>query len=153
MVFHLAGDGIILRAERDRYIDYVVKHNKKVVFSYGLRLDEKQLEAVNAKLDELSAQLVDWSSNADELSPKEFARALHDALGADVFKVTGGDFRTYFAPSINCVQITDYLLRDTDIGRAVIPGVNSPGAYMELFSRLYAAQDSPVVSMRVYGAA
>lgn len=151
MVFRLAGDGIILRAQRDKYIDYVVKNNKKIVFSYGLRLNEEQMDSIRNKLGELCARFEDWSQDAKKLAPKEFARRLSDALGADVYKVTGGDFKTYFAPTINCVQITDYLLRDTDIGRALTLGVNSPGAYMELFLRLFAQRNSPVISMKVYG--
>ena len=62
-----------------------------------------------------------------------------------------GRFKTYFIPTINCVKLVDYFLGDTSIGHMVIPGIYSPGAYMDVLQRLYDTGSETVVSLKTYG--
>lgn len=56
-----------------------------------------------------------------------------------------GPYATYFIPTINCVSLTNKLLEKTDIGRTVMLGLKTPGAYLDLLEREYLA-GNPVVT-------
>lgn len=61
-----------------------------------------------------------------------------------------GPYATYFIPTINCVSLTNELLEKTDIGRTVMLGLKTPGAYLDLLEREYLAGNPAVTARRVY---
>ena len=65
--------------------------------------------------------------------------------------MTDGPFRTYFIPTINCVTITNSILGHTDLGSALMPGVKTPGAYMDMLDRQLRSGSDIVVARHVYG--
>ena len=66
------------------------------------------------------------------------------------WRVQRGPYATYFIPTINCVCLTNELLEKTDIGRTVMLGLKTPGAYLDLLEREYLAGNPAVTARRVY---
>ena len=53
-------------------------------------------------------------------------------------------------PTINCVTLTGALLKGSSAGNVVVPGVYTPGAYMEMLHRLLMAGNDVVTSVTIY---
>ena len=70
--------------------------------------------------------------------------------GVRFWRVQRGPYATYFIPTINCVSLTNELLEKTDIGRTVMLGLKTPGAYLDLLEREYLAGNPAVTARRVY---
>ncbi len=144
------GDGILFRAPRDEYLAWCITHEKKKIISYTLCLPPEQEALVRSRLARLLDDAEPWEP---KLSPEDFASQVQALGDVEFYRIRRGFYRTYFIPTINCVSLTDHLLKKTDIGRANIPGINTPGAYLDLLERKFLAGEGLVTGRRVYGAA
>ena len=82
---------------------------------------------------------------------KEYIRKLNDNVDTDIYRVVKGRFKSYFIPTINCVMLLDYFLSETSVGQLIIPGISTPGAYMDVIHHLYSTENETVVSLKTYG--
>lgn len=147
-IFNTMGDGIIFRAEKQRYIDFLLSLNRTVVV-YGLKFDEEQLRQFKENLSDFHNSLERWEL-AKETKEDEYIYKVSAELGAEIYRINEGRFKTYFIPTINCVTLTGSLLKGTAAGNIVLPGVYTPGAYMDALHRLYIAGNDVVVSVNSY---
>ena len=145
------GRGIIVRAARDEYIDWCVNSRRKMMMVYGLHLNEEELAQFRRRMEEFDACLLPWDEEAKALPEKEYARRLCESVDSRAYQIVKGRFKTYFIPTINCVKLVDHFLGDTSIGHMIIPGIYSPGAYMDVLQRLYDTGSETVVSLKKYG--
>lgn len=150
-VLHTLGNGIIFRAQKERYIDFLVKQDRTVVV-YGLKFDDKQRRRFDENIATFKSKLIGWEKEAQSTASEDYIHQVIDALDAKVFRINEGRFKTYFLPTINCVTLTGNLLKGTHAGNVVVPGVYTPGAYMDALHRLYIAGDDVVVSVSTYNA-
>lgn len=150
-LFGTVGKGVIVRADRDEYIDWCLNGNRKTIIAYGLCLNESEMALVRQRAKEFDAALLPWNDEAHRLPEREYARRLIENVACDEYRIASGRFKTYFIPTINCTKLVDYFLRDTAIGHTIIPGVYSPGAYMDVLQRLYDSGSKTVVSLKKYG--
>ncbi len=146
-LFGTVGGGVIFRAPREKYLDWCIRENQKKVISYTLRFDDEQMAQVRQQLSYLEAMCQPWEP---QISPKEYVSRLQKLETVRFYRVTQGPFATYFIPTINCVTITNSLLEKTEIGKALMIGVKTPGAYMALLDRQYYAGNGAVVDRKVY---
>ena len=145
------GRGVIVRAKRDEYIHWCVNSRRKMMMVYGLHLNEDEMALLRRKAEEFDSGLRPWDEEVKLLPEKEYARRLCENMDAHAYQITKGRFKTYFIPTINCVKLVDYFLGDTSIGHMIIPGIYSPGAYMDVLQRLYDTGSQTVVSLEKYG--
>lgn len=148
-ILETTGNGIIFRAEKEKYIDFLLRTERTVVV-YGLKLNREQRAYFRHTLSLFERSLKPWKKEAENTPPDEYIHRVISELGADVFRIDEGRFKTYFLPTINCVTLTGSLLRGTPAGNIVIPGVYTPGSYMDALHRLYLSGDGVVVSVNVY---
>lgn len=141
------GDGIIIRAPRDKYLAYCMKTAGRKVISYTLSLNEAQEKALREQLALLEECFEPWEP---QLPPKAFASRMQKLGGVEFYRITKGRYRTYFIPTINCVSLTDHLLEHAGIGHALIMGIKMPGAYMDHLERLYLTEKGVIAARRVY---
>ena len=142
------GNGIIFRAERDKYIDFLLSRGRTVAI-YGLNFDDEQFSAFKNNIDAFNDILVRWD-DAEKTPENEYIHRVLDDLNAEVYKINEGRFKTYFLTTINCVTLTGGLLRGTNAGNTILPGLYTPGSYMDALHRLYLARNDVVVSVKVY---
>ena len=149
ILFKTIGNGVIIRAQRELQIQKLNQEGRTVI-SYGLRLSSEQKARLTQNLAEFQENLTPWDAHAKQMPAHEHLSCVHDKLDAQVFLITKGQFQSYFIPTINCVTLTANLLRGTSAGHMIIPGVYTPGAYMDALYRLYISGQSVVSSVHVY---
>lgn len=160
-LFAVFGDGILFTAEKKRYIEFSVTHDRKMIFSYGFRLTAEQLCAVRKKIAELEASTVPWKppyqvayeekgEDARLNDYHDYCSKLWAGTHADFFKFKKGKFKTYSVLSTNCVLLTDSILGKTGADIVFINGIASPGIYYDYLEKLYLTPNSMVISKTIY---
>jgi len=159
--FAAFGDGILFTAEKERYIEFSVTHDRKMVFSYGFRLTPEQLSAVKSEIAKLKSLTVPWKApfeRAQEENPKtakltdyhDYCSKLWFGTKAKFFKFKKGKFKTYSVLSTNCVLLTDTIIGKAGADIVFINGIASPGIYYDYLEKLYMSPDSAVISKKIY---
>ena len=120
------------------------------MISYGLRLSPEEKAQLTQNLADFQKTLTPWDAQAKQVPVHEYLSCVHKELDAQVFLITKGQFQSYFIPTINCVTLTANLLRGTSASHIVIPGVYTPGAYMDALHRQYITGQSSVSSVHIY---
>ncbi len=159
-LFGVFGDGILFTAEKERYLDFSVTHDRKMIFSYGFRLSEEQLTAVRQEAAKLKALTVPWKppyqiayekdENARLAEYHDYCSKLWAGTRADFFKFRKGKFKTYSILSTNCVLLTDSIIGKAGADIVFINGIASPGIYYDYLEKLYMTPDSMVISKTIY---
>ena len=147
-LFRTAGAGILFSAPREPYLRWCIGTHHRRVISYSLRLAPAQAAQLRGELARFRQALAPWQP--DDLPDGCFAERLSRLGGVRFWRVERGPYATYFIPTINCVTLTNELLEQTDIGRAVMLGLKTPGAYLDLLEREYLAGNPAVTARRVY---
>ena len=142
------GAGIVFSAPRESYLRWCIGTHHRRVISYSLRLPPAQAAQLRAELERFRQTLSPWQPEA--LPEDCFAGRLRRLGGVRFWRVQRGPYATYFIPTINCVSLTNELLEKTDIGRTVMLGLKTPGAYLDLLEREYLAGNPAVTARRVY---
>lgn len=159
--FAVFGDGILFTAEKKRYLEFSVTHDRKMIFSYGFRLTAEQIVAVRKKIAELEASTVPWKppfqiayeekGNDARLNDyHDYCSKLWAGTHADFFKFKKGKFKTYSVLSTNCVLLTDTILGKTGADIVFVNGIASPGIYYDYLEKLYLTPNSMVISKTIY---
>lgn len=162
-LFGVFGDGVMFTtADKETYLDFSVNHDRQIIFSYGLRLTQDQLEAVQKEVDLLKADAVVWkppyqiaceekgAENVKLSAFHDYCSELWNGTHANFYKFTRGKFRTYSILSTNCVLLTDEILGKAGTDIVCISGVASPGIYFDYLERLYMTQKTMVISKTIY---
>ena len=145
-ILQTMGNGILFCADRDAHIEWLTQNNRTVV-AYGLCPDAKQQD----KIEESVRRLLDNSERWDvPQAPKEYIYQVQQAFSPDIYRICRGQFATYFLPTINCVTLTCHLLHSTAAGHIFIPGLRTPGTYMDALHRLYLAENTIVSYVKTY---
>lgn len=158
-LFNAIGDGIFMIADKDKYIDYMVKKQHRYLIVYGLDLtnSQKRLLEKNIK-DTVYNNTVDWYSDI-ELHKKEkcnnrdfndMSSELHTYSNATYKKVIKGKNKIFFVFKTNCTLVAETLIRP--LGRAVLPisGIITPGTYYDCLEKEYKKKNSNVISKNIY---
>ena len=144
-LFGLISDGVLVEADRERYIPFCVGHEKKKLIGFGVTLTEEQKARVARTADKLMEGSVLWTPPAGS-TQDDFA---HDA-GAVFHKLTRGRFRTYNALKTNCVALADILCGATGLDLMNLQGIVTPGTYYAFLDRQFLRRNSIVISRTVY---
>ena len=146
--FRSMGRGVIFRAPREEYLNWMIHTNRKKIVSYALRFPPEQMQIVRQQLALLEKDMERWTPQE---SQEEFVMRLQQLPEVQFYRLTGGPFLTYFVPTINCVTITNSILAKTELGSALMPGIRMPGAYMDMLDRQYRSGSRIIVDRHVYG--
>ena len=146
-LFRTVGGGVIIRAPREQYLRWCIRENGKKVISYTLRFPSEQMTLIRSQISDLERRMEPWQP---EVQAEEYASRIRAVDNVRFFRVTEGSFRTYFVPTINCVTITNRILEKTELGKAVMLGIKTPGAYLDFLERQYRSGSGIVMNRCVY---
>ncbi len=154
------GDGVLIIAKKESYIPFCLEYNKTTIFSFGIRLDEEQKEAVRKRVQEIKSELVGWDppKQAAQKAGKmeeakqhnEFSSRLVEETGARLYKFSRGKFKKYFVLSTNCVLLVDSIICKAGTDILSLSGIISPGTLYEYLESQFLRKDSMVVTRHVY---
>ena len=161
-LFGVFGDGVLFTADKETYLDFSVTHDRQIVFSYGLRLTEEQIDAVRREVAELKAGTYPWkppyqvacekkgAENVKLPDYHDYCSELWNGTHAEFCKFKDGNFKTYSILSTNCVLLTDRILGKAGTDIVCISGIASPGIYYDYLERLYMTHKTMVISKTIY---
>ena len=144
-LFGLISDGVLVMAEREKYIAYCLRHEKKKLISFGITLTEAQRERVRKAAEDFLEGSQPWQPPADDPQAL-FARETN----ATFHKLRKGPFQTYNALKTNCVALADILCGASGLDLMNIQGIVTPGTYYVFLDRQFRRPNSIVISRTVY---
>lgn len=148
----LVGDGVLFKAPKEKYIPFCIKHSKKVLFGFGINLNEKQDIEIQKKIKELEQKLVSWNPPCtfDKNNNKDYSSSLYNATGASMYKFKDGKFKTYFVLGVSCCDLANEIIGISGIDILKMNGFISPGTYYDRLNREYMANTGLVLYRNVY---
>lgn len=155
------GDGVLFTCDnKEKYIDFCQKYNKKVLFGFGIRLTEQEKKSIKNQLECLKKDMYEWIPyykraliNHEDVSEEDYndyVSTLYKMTNATFYKFYGGKFKTFFVFRTSCVALADYILGAAGIDIIKANGFISPGSYYDYLYREFSRKNSMVVSYHVY---
>ena len=144
-LFGLISDGVLVTAERERYVTFCLEHEKKKLIGFGVSLDPAQRDAVRRAAEKFMEGSQLWTPPEGTVQA-DFAR---DA-GAVFHKLRKGPFQTYNALKTNCVALADLLCGASGLDLMNMQGIVTPGTYYAFLDRQFLRRNSIVISRTVY---
>ncbi len=159
-LFGALGDGVMFTADLDTYVKYNIKYDNQMIFDYGLRLSDEQIESVRKEISRIKSAVYRWKppfQRALERGEKaklsdftDYCSRLWDGTKAKFYKFRSGKFKSYCVMSTNCVLMTDSILSKAGTDIIKIIGIISPGAYYDYLQKEYSLENGIVVSRDIY---
>ncbi len=146
-LFGAFSDGVFFKADRNKYLKYVLTHEKQRMIGYGVVLSELQKAAVLNKINEFLYQSKRWYPSAEE-TPEP--KLMEQEAQAEFYKIGQGPFKTYNALTTNCVAVANMLSGSGGVDLMNPQGIITPGTYSEFLDRQFLRKKSIVVSRTVY---
>lgn len=128
------------------YYKYCIDNCGDYMISYGACFSEKQLQTVYDRLAlfKKSCEPLELKIEHPEITTPEPGKRYSDAgenlqqfLGAKLYTVVDGSFKSYFGVNVNCVKFADWLLGDTGIDAVSFGGLRTPGAFYYMLEGMF----------------
>lgn len=145
--FGTMGDGVMFKTSKEEYIKFCINNSKKTLFGYGLKLDEKQKDAVRKKIKELDSILYKWKPNKKIDS---YGNRLLKSTKAKFFKFKKGRFKKFFLLGNNCALFADRIIGATGSDILKINGIITPGTYQKYLDDEFNKKNSMVITRTIY---
>ncbi|MGY4104929.1 DUF308 domain-containing protein [Ignavigranum ruoffiae] len=143
-LFEMIGDGVVLVADRQAYIDFMTSRRITMI-SFGIQLNAQEETQLSQQIERLLGQLEEFElTSAKQLAT--FVGIFSQRSSIALYKFKQGLFKTYFVLGSNCVMFVDYLLQQTGIDILAFAGIMTPGSYYDYFNKEFHKADSKVVS-------
>lgn len=155
-LFESVGDGVLFTTtNKDEYLKFCIENSKKTIFGFGIKLTDKQKEAIKKQIEKIKNNTYEWNYPIIESKKKKkkkeaYAIRLNRQVKANFYKFNKGKFKTYFVLSTNCVQLVDYILGSTGSDILKINGIITPGTYYDFLATEYMKKNSNVISYKIY---
>lgn len=114
--FGLLWDGVVTVCERHRHLQFCVETTRKVVLSYRIAINDEDKKTVRENIHRLLQGCERW------IPPRSRENSYVNALvriGAEIYKITKGRYKTYFVLDTNCASLaytvfagTSYRIRE-----------------------------------------
>lgn len=154
------GDGVLFKADFDKYIQFCIYHDLQMVFDFGIKLTKKQLAKVRKGLAKTERNVIRWKppyqlayeadNNADISDFDDYCSSLWNGTRAHFYKFKSGRFKTYFVMSTNCVFLADYILSKAGTDIVKTAGIITPGDYYDYMQTEYALPGGIVITRDIY---
>lgn len=155
------GDGVLFTCKnKEEYLHFCQKHSKKLLFGFGLQLNEEQEKAVREEIARLEENLYEWIpyykralDNHETITEgmyEDYASTLYKMTHAKFYKFKTGKFKTFFILSTNCVALADQIVGAAGTDIVQMSGLIAPGTYYDYLYREYCKKNSIVVAYNVY---
>lgn len=153
------GDGVVLVANKQDYIRYVVTKKERYIVEFGLSLTKKEIDVVKKQLYKLVHNHTEPYYPDLELADKgllpnsnyqDMSSEIYQYANGKFYKITKGKYKKFFVLKTNCAMVAQYVL--SSIGKQIlcINGIITPGAYYDYLNERFKLKNTNVVSRKVY---
>ena len=155
-LFGMIGDGVLFKANKEKYIELCKRESQKTLFAYGLSLSEQQKKAIEEQLREIEELLIPWEPSSQLMKRREgeikhtYSYQLKHEADATLYKFSSSKFKTYFVLSTNCVLLADSIVGKAGTDILSPQGFIVPGTYQDYLDLEYTKPSGIVVSRSIY---
>lgn len=158
-LFDSIGDGILLIADKEKYINYCINNKKRYLIEFGISLTEKQKVDVEKRIDKLiNTNTVDYYPDLElydkgliaKTDFKDMSSELYKYAGAKFKKIISGKNKTFFALKNNCAYVAEQILKGSGKKILSIDGITSPGVYYDYLNSAFLLKNTNVVTRKLY---
>lgn len=157
--FDMIGDGVVMVAQKEDYIRYVVTKKDRYVIEFGICLTSKEQILIQKKLQHLihfntESYFPDLQLSELGLLPKgdyhDMSSEIYDCASGKFYKILKGKYKNFFVLKTNCAMLAQYVL--SSIGKQIfcVNGIITPGAYYDYLNDRFKLKNTNVVSRKVY---
>lgn len=158
-LFDAVGDGVILVADKEKYIEYMVDKKERYLVEFGLSLTNKEKKVAKEQIEKLiSTNTTPYYSDL-ELAEKgllpngdysDMSSEIYKYANGVFYKITKGKYRKFFVLKTNCAMVAQYVL--SSIGKQIlcVNGIITPGAYYDYLNARFKLKNTNVISRKVY---
>ncbi len=151
-LFDTMGEGVLFYVNKEKYIPFCIKHSKKIIFSFGIKLSKEQKKQIENKIFDIRSNCFEWNSPRDKknINNLNYACELYKATKAKFYKFNSGKFKTYFVCGSSCCDLANEIIGSSGIDLLKMNGLISPGTYYDCLNREYVNRTGLVVSRKIY---
>lgn len=156
-LFGSAGEGVLVVVDRSDFFKANLADGKTMIFNFQLDLNQADLDRVQERIDLLMKDVYPFDCDAKIEEQKglpvqadDYISRVYRQTHCELYKFKSGPFKTYFVFSQNCIQLTDFLVRNQEIDLLMMSGIITPGAYLSFLYSLYEKNDSLVKAVDIY---
>jgi hypothetical protein len=160
--FHdLMGTGVVFTTKKkNKYIKFCIEDTKKTLFSFGLKLTNKEKEQIDKNLAKLKDELRPWNIPEEIEKNKElyinkkkymdYSSRIYRAIKPKFYKFKRGKYKKFFVLGNNCVMLANRIIGKTLQKKFKFYGILTPGTYYDFLEREFMKKNSIVVSKKIY---
>ncbi|MEG0826156.1 MAG: DUF308 domain-containing protein [Bacilli bacterium] len=158
-IFEAIGDGVILIANKDKYIDYCVNKKERFLVEFGIALTNEQKVDVEKRINQLiNENTIDYYSDLELYEKGELDKTDFKDMSSEIYKYADGKYKKiingknkiFFVLKNNCAVVSQYILKGT--GKSVISlnGIVSPGTYYDYLNSRFMMKNTNVITRKLY---
>lgn len=158
-LFDSIGDGVILVADKEKYIEYMVNKKERYLVEFGLSLTNKEKKVAKEQIEKLvSTNTSPYYSDLELFEKGLLPQGEYQDMSSNIFKYADGKFykimkgkyRKFFVLKTNCAMVAQYVL--SSIGKQIlcVNGIITPGAYYDYLNARFKMKNTNVISRKVY---
>ena len=158
-LLNAVGDGVILVANKEDYIKYLVTKKNRYIVEFGLSLTKKEIEGVAKQLKKLTTENTETYYSDLELADKgllpddeypDMSSEIYKYANGKFYKIIKGKYKKFFVLKTNCAMVVDFVL--SSIGKQIlcVNGIITPGSYYDYLNARFKLKNTNVISRKVY---
>ncbi len=157
--FDMIGDGVVLVANQEDYIRYVVTKKDRYVIEFGLCLTSKERLVIKKQLEclihtDTEPYYPDLQLSELGLLPKDeyhdMSSEIYAFASGRFYKILKGKYKKFFVLKTNCAMVAQFVLSSIGKQILVVNGIITPGAYYDYLNDRFKLKNTNVVSRKVY---
>ena len=158
-LFDAIGDGIILVADKEKYIDYCIHNKKRYLIEFGIVLTEKEEKQIEKRINKLITENTEPFYSDLELYEKgkimyddfnDMSSEIYKYANGKYYRITKGKNKIFFVLKNNCAQVAEQILKGNGKRIIKLNGIISPGTYYDYLNQAFLMKNSNVVTKKVY---
>ncbi len=154
----VVGEGVMYEVHNKAdYLKFCKAFNNETLFGFGLIIEEKELNQMKEKIEEMKARSYPWMCPSQRARAKgeqtdvfkDFPSRLANEIHVSFCKFKNGAYKHYWMLGTNCVTFVDELLRIGGM-KTVITAIRTPGSYYDFLNTVFLKGSTIVVKREVY---
>ncbi len=146
-LFETIGDGVLFIANKKEYIKLCIDYRKKILFGFGLNVDDKQMKIVENNIKNIMENCYEWKIDKKK---KDYSYHIYKSTKAKFYKFKKTKFKSYFICNSSCCEIVNEITKGTNLNVLKMRGILSPGSYYDRLNREYVNKSDLIMYRNIY---
>lgn len=158
-LFNSIGDGIVLIADKNKYIKYCVTHKERYLIVFGIKLTDIEIKEVEKRIEKLiTTNTIDYYPDQALADMGKLENKVYNDMSSEIYRLAEGKFKKiikgkhkkFFVLKTNCSMVANYILSSVGKNIIAINGIITPGAYYDYLNNRFMMKNTNVISRKIY---